>query len=191
MNRTLSLLALATLGFVSATTLTPPAAAPSTPSASARPIVVPRQKIGLTCNDTYFKSPRQNYLLLDESYPLCTLRLPLALRQRWPGARTFYFIPRVSATLYAKDSRGNGKWLPLSPLVNPGADALHRAVDSATYEAVELTGQFKKLSDVAGQNKADTVSAGGKLTVCVAPVRVGETPCVTFDITARYKVYTR
>lgn len=191
MNRTLSLLSLVTLGFVSATAPVPPAATAPAPSTAAQPVVVPRQKIGLTCTDTYFKSPRQNYLLIDESYSLCTLRLPLALRQRWPGARTFYLIPRVSATLYAKDSRGNGKWLPLSPLVNPGTDALHRAVDSATYEAVELTGHFKKLSDVAGQNRADTVSAGGKLTVCVAPVRSGETPCVTFDITARYKVYTR
>ncbi|EYB68655.1 hypothetical protein DEIPH_ctg018orf0050 [Deinococcus phoenicis] len=177
MNRVLTLLALCTLGLAHA--------------AAPRSLPIPREKVRLTCADTYFKSPRQNFLLADETYPHCTLRLPLALRERWPGARTFYFIPRVSATLYAKDSRGKGRWLPLSPLVNPGGDPLHRAAASQSYEAAELTGQFPKLSGVAGEDRPDTVSVGGKLTVCVAPVLAGEAPCVTYDITARYRVYTR
>lgn len=154
-------------------------------------VTVPREKIALSCADTYFKSTRQNFLLTDESYPHCTLRLPLALKERWPGQRTYYFIPRVSASLYAKKPDGNGKWIPLTPLVNLGDDPMHRAVTSRTYKAVELTGNLGKLSDKAGDLKPDTVSAGGKLTVCVAPVYKGEAPCTTFDITARYKVYLR
>lgn len=176
MNRILPLLALCTLGLA---------------HAAPRSLPVPREKVSLTCADTYFRSPRQNFLLVDETYPHCTLRLPLALHERWPGARTFYFIPRVSATLYARDGKGKGRWLPLTPLVNPGEDPLHRAVASRAYEAVELTGPLGKLSEVAGQDRPDTVSVGGKLTVCVAPVLAGETPCVTYDLTARYRVYTR
>ncbi|GBF06834.1 hypothetical protein DAERI_110016 [Deinococcus aerius] len=156
-----------------------------------RTVAVPRQRVSLTCADTYWRAPRQNFLLADETYPNCVLRLPLTLRERWPGPRTFYLIPRVSATLYAKDGKGNGHWLPLAPLVNRGDDPLHRAVSSRTYAAVELGGPFGKLGDVAGKDKPDTVGVGGKLTVCVAPVRPGEDPCVTFDITARYRVYGR
>ncbi|GMA14658.1 hypothetical protein E5F05_19320 [Deinococcus metallilatus] len=177
MKRSLALLALGTFGLAAA--------------GAPRSIPVPREKVSLSCADSYFKSPRQNFLLVDETYRDCTLRLPLALHDRWPGARTFYFIPRVSATLYAKDSKGKGRWLPLSPLVNPGEDPLHRAVNSRGYQAVELTGDLGKLSEVAAQDRPDTVSVGGKLTVCVAPVLAGEEPCATYDITARYRVYTR
>ncbi|BDP40597.1 hypothetical protein DAETH_05660 [Deinococcus aetherius] len=177
MKRRLALLALSVFGLVQAQT--------------ARTVRVPRERVSLTCADTYFKTPRVNFLLLDETYPSCTVRLPLALKERWPGARTFYFIPRVSASLYARDNRGKGRWLPLSPLVNPGDDPMHRAVSSGSYEAVELTGRLGKLSDVAAQDRPDTVGVGGKLTVCVAPVRAGEAPCVTYDITARYRVYSR
>lgn len=180
-----ALLALRPLALLAALTL-PPAQAQT-----ARTVQVPREKVTLTCADSYFKSPRANFLLSDETYPSCTLRLPLALRERWPGARTFYFIPRVSATLYAKDNRNKGQWLPLTPLVNPGADPMHRAVSSRQYEAVELTGRLGKLSSVAAENRPDTVSVGGKVTVCVAPVLAGEEACKTFDIAARYRVYTR
>lgn len=172
--------ALALLSFI------PAFAAPPTQT-----IAIPREKITLTCADTYFKSQRENFLLQDENYPNCTLRLPLALRERWPGARTFYVIPRVSASLYAKDSKGKGGWLPLSPLVNPGSDPMHLAISSGTYEAIELTGHFGKLTEVAGDQRPDTVSTGGKLTICAAPVYKNEEPCKTYDVAARFKVYTR
>ncbi|WP_221089365.1 hypothetical protein [Deinococcus aquaedulcis] len=155
------------------------------------PVPVPREKVTLRCTDSYFKASRDNFLLADETYPTCTLRLPLALTQRWPGARTFFLIPRVSATLYAKDARGQGQWLPLAPLVNPGPDPLHRAVSAAGYEAVELSARLGKLTDAAGERTPDTVSAGGKLTVCAAPVPRNVAPCTTFDIAARFKVYRR
>ena len=58
-------------------------------------------------------------------------------------------------------------------------------------EAVELSGTLGKLSEVAGDLTPDTVSAGGKLTVCASPVQRGEAACTTFDITARYRVYLR
>lgn len=154
-------------------------------------VAVPREKISLACSDTYFKTERTDYVLQDEAYPSCTLRLPLALKERWKGERRFYIIPRVSANLFVKDDKGVGRWLPLSPLVNPGQDPLHRVIESKGYEQVELVGQFKKLSDVAGTRTPDTVGAGGKLSVCVSPVRDGEVPCVTFDVTARFKVYKR
>ncbi|WP_135229456.1 hypothetical protein [Deinococcus fonticola] len=154
-------------------------------------ILIPREKVSFTCTDTYFKSQRENFLLLDETYPTCTLKMPLALRQRWPGVRTFYVIPRVSASLHSKNNKGEGKWQPLTPLVNPGPDPMHRALSSRGYEAIELTGKLGKLSDTAGQNTPDTVSTGGKITVCVAPVYQGEDACKTFDVAARFKVYTR
>lgn len=153
--------------------------------------LIPREKVRFTCTDTYFKSQRENFLLLDETYASCTLSLPLALRQRWPGPRTYYVIPRVSASLHSKNSKGEGQWQPLAPLVNPGPDRMHRALDSRGYEAIELTAKLGKLTDTAGQNTPDTVSTGGKLTVCAAPVYRGEEPCKTFDVAARFKVYTR
>ncbi len=168
---------LATLGFASA----------QTPAS----ITVPREKIGLLCTDSYFKAQRVNFLLQDETYSSCTLRLPLALKERWPGRRTFYVIPRLSASLFVKEETGKSARLPLSPLVVAGPDPLHGTLDSKTYKAVELVGRFGKLSDVAGKRSADTVGAGGKLTVCVAPVFSGEAPCVTFDVTSRFKVYLK
>ena len=155
------------------------------------PVSIPREKVSLVCTDDYFNTARTNFILQDEQYTSCTLNVPLALHERWPGKRTFYVIPRVSANLYAKDDRGNGRWLPLSPLVPPGADALHTTLDSESYTAVALVGKFGKLSDVAGKGTPDTVGAGGKLTVCVSPIRSGEDPCVTFDLTARFRVYRR
>ncbi len=158
---------------------------------AAPTVTVPREKVSLICQDEYFKSERVNFLLQDENYPSCTLRLPLALKERWGGRRNFYIIPRLSASLYAKDNNGKSSWLPLSPLVNPGADAFHRIVDSRTYQAVEVVGRFGKLTDRAGSLKPDTVGAGGKVTVCVAPVYKGEEPCVTFDVSSRFRVYNR
>ncbi len=170
-----------------------PAVSPGTvtPTAAPQAIAVPREKVTLSCADSYFRSARENFLLLDENYPTCTLKLPLALHQRWPGERTFYVIPRVSASLLSRDDRGKARWTPLAPLVNPGEDPLHRMVRSGGYQAIELTGNFGKLSSKVAGSKPDTVSAGGKLTVCAAPVYRGEEPCKTFDVAARFKVYTR
>lgn len=80
-------------------------------------ILIPREKVSLSCQDTYFKSVRENFLLLDETYPTCTLKMPLALHERWPGVRTFYVIPRVSASLHSKNSKGEGKWQPPDGLI--------------------------------------------------------------------------
>jgi hypothetical protein len=158
---------------------------------NTKTVVVPRDKINLVCTDSYFKTERRNFVLLDETYPECKLLLPLALRQRWQGRREFYIIPRVVANLYARNEKGEGKWLPLSPLVNAGEDAFHRTVSSKGYENVVLVGNFGKLTEKAGNLKPDTIGAGGKLTVCVSPVLRGEQPCVTFDITARFRIYSR
>jgi hypothetical protein len=154
-------------------------------------VVVPREKINLLCVDGYFKTERRNFALLDETYPECQLLLPLALLERWQGRRAFYIIPRVVANLYARNDKGEGKWLPLSPLVNPGLDAFHRTIPSKGYKNIVLVGNFGKLSEKAGKLKPDTIGAGGKLTVCVSPVLRGEQPCVTFDITARFRIYSR
>jgi hypothetical protein len=54
-----------------------------------------------------------------------------------------------------------------------------------------LTATVGKLADKAGTLKPEVVSAGGKISVCAAPVYRGETPCVTFDVTARFKVYLK
>jgi hypothetical protein len=160
-------------------------------SGTARAIAVPREKVSLICTDDYFKQQRINYLLQDETYSACRLKLPLALKERWPGRRTFYLIPRLSASLLVKDKDNKSAWLPLSPLTVAGSDPLHGTLDSRGYQAVELVGRIGKLSDVAGTKRADTVGAGGKLTVCVAPVLRGEAPCVTFDVTARFGVYLK
>ena len=187
MNKTASLLATALVSLAAAQS-------PNTQSSNTQAspsITVPREKVSLVCTDTYFKAARTDFLLPDEAYPACTLGLPLALRERWPGERSFYLIPRLAATLYARDSRGEGRWLPLAPLVNPGADPLHRVIPSRGYKGIELVAHFGKLAELAGERTPDTVGAGGKLTVCVSPVRSGETPCVTYDVTARFKVYRR
>lgn len=161
----------------------------------AQSVPIPRERVTLRCQDSYFRSVRENFLLADETYPRCTLRLRLALRERWPGARTFYVLPRVTASLYVKgggrSNQNEGRWVPLAPIVNPGRDPLHRAVPAADYGAVELQTSFGQLATQAGGGHPDTVSAGGKLTVCAAPVSAGEDACKTFDVAARYRVYTR
>ena len=161
----------------------------------AQSLPIPRERVTLRCQDSYFRSVRENFLLADETYPRCTLRLSLALKERWPEARTFYVLPRVTASLYVKGSErrkeSDGRWVPLAPIVNPGRDPLHRIVSAADYGAVELQTSFGQLASQAGGGHADTVSAGGKLTVCAAPVSAGEDACKTFDVAARYRVYTR
>ncbi|WP_293913606.1 hypothetical protein [Deinococcus sp.] len=160
-------------------------------SAQAAIFPVPREKVSLVCTDNYFKTDRVNFVLQDEDYGGCTLKLPLALRDRWPGRRTYFVLPRVSARLLVRDDKGKGQWLPLAPLVNPGADPLHLAVESKGYKELILQGRFGKLSTLAGERVPDTVSTEGKLTVCAAPLRTGEDPCATFDLTAHFKVYKR
>jgi hypothetical protein len=154
-------------------------------------ITVPRDKISLSCTDDYFKTARVNFVLQDETYTQCNLRLPLALRERWPGRRSFYVIPRVALSLRANDKNGTGSWIPLEPLINPGTDPFHRVIDSREYKAVELSAKMGRLADKAGTLKPEAVSAGGKISVCAAPVYRNETPCVTFDVTARFKVYLK
>jgi hypothetical protein len=154
-------------------------------------ITVPRDKISLSCTDDYFKTARVNFVLQDETYTQCNLRLPLALRERWPGRRSFYVIPRVALSLRANDKNGTGSWIPLEPLINPGTDPFHRVIDSRQYKAVELSAKMGRLADKAGTLKPEAVSAGGKISVCAAPVYRNETPCVTFDVTARFKVYLK
>jgi hypothetical protein len=158
---------------------------------SSSNITVPRDKISLSCTDDYFKTARVNFVLQDETYTQCNLRLPLALRERWPGRRSFYVIPRVALSLRANDKNGTGSWIPPEPLINPGADPFHRVIDSREYKAVELSAKMGRLADKAETLKPEAVSAGGKISVCAAPVYRNETPCVTFDVTARFKVYLK
>jgi hypothetical protein len=177
------------LGIVARVALAQTSSAP-TINAPVVNVSVPREKINLLCKDDYFKVERLNFLLLDETYSSCTLRVPLALKERWPGRRTFYVIPRVSASLFAGEGQ-KGRWLPLTPLANPGDDPFHRALDSRDYKAVELEGKIGKLTDRAGELAPNTVSAGGKITVCAAPIYRNEAPCTTFDIAARFRIYKR
>ncbi|WP_155299065.1 hypothetical protein [Deinococcus kurensis] len=165
--------------------------APQAQAAAPHSVSVPRERISLSCVEGYAQAPRLNFLLADETYPRCVLRLPLALRERWPAAQTFFVVPRVAATLYAHDTRGKGHWLPLAPLVNPGDDPLHRAVPAGTYRTLELGAALGQPARAAGDLTPDTVSVGGKVTVCAAPAPADGPPCVTFDIAARYRVYTR
>jgi hypothetical protein len=177
------------LGIVARDALAQTSSAP-TINAPVVSVPVPREKINLLCKDDYFKVERLNFLLLDETYNQCTLRVPLALKERWPGRRTFYVIPRVSASLFAGEGQ-KARWLPLTPLANPGSDPFHRALDSKDYKAVELEGKIGKLTDRAGELAPNTVSAGGKITVCAAPIYRNEAPCTTFDIAARFRIYKR
>lgn len=165
--------------------------APQAQAAAPHSVSVPRERISLSCVEGYAQAPRLNFLLADETYPRCVLRLPLALRERWPAAQTFFVVPRVAATLYAHDTRGKGHWLPLAPLVNIGDDPLHRAVPAGTYRTLELGAALGQPARAAGDLTPDTVSVGGKVTVCAAPPPADGPPCVTFDIAARYRVYTR
>ncbi len=158
---------------------------------SSQNVTVPRDKISLSCTDDYFKTARVNFVLQNETYTQCNLRLPLALRERWPGRRSFYVIPRVALSLRANDKNGTGSWIPLEPLINLGPDSFHRVIDSRNYKAVELSAKLGRLSDKAGSLNPEAVSAGGKISVCAAPVYRNETPCVTFDVTARFKVYLK
>ena len=68
---------------------------------------------------------------------------------------------------------------------------LLRAISFTKSISVELSATVGKLSDKAGTLKPEAVSAGGKISVCAAPVYRNETPCVTFDVTARFKVYLK
>jgi hypothetical protein len=158
-------------------------------------VAVPRQKVQLTCSDDYFKTERQNFLLLDETYTKCNLALPLALKQRWSGPRTFYFLPRLSVALFADDGAAQnpkGKWITLSSFGNPAPDVLHRAVRSHDYKTADFYGGLERpLKDWAGTLTPKVVGINGRVTVCVASVYKGEEPCVTYDIYARFNVYKR
>jgi hypothetical protein len=158
-------------------------------------VAVPRQKVQLTCSDDYFKTERQNFLLLDETYNKCTLALPLALKQRWSGPRTFYFLPRLSVALAADDGATQNpktRWITLSSFGNPAPDVLHRAVRSRDYQTADFyTGLEKPLKEWAGNLTPKVLGVNGRVTVCAAPVYKGEDPCVTYDVNARFSVYKR
>ncbi len=158
-------------------------------------VAVPRQKVQLSCADDYFKTERQNFLLLDETYSKCSLKLPLALKQRWSGVRTFYFLPRISVALLADDNAAQNpksKWITLSSFGNPAPDVLHRAVRSRDYKTADFYGGLERpLKDWAGNLTPKVLGINGRVTVCVAPVYKGEEPCVTYDVYARFSVYKR
>ena len=162
--------------------------------AIAETVVVPQNKIELGCKDNKFLLERQNFLLLDETYQQCTLRLPLALKERWAGRRTFYFLPRISIALFSQDKDlKNGRWTPIGSLGNPEDDILHRIVSSKNYKRAELVGSLEKpLQDWAGVDRIPKVlGVEGRMSVCVSPVYKGEASCVTFNINARYNIYKR
>ena len=162
--------------------------------AVAETVVVPQSKIELGCKDNKFALERQNFLLLDETYRNCTLRLPLALKERWSGRRTFYFLPRISVALFSQDKDlKNGRWTPLGSFGNPEDDVLHRIVSSKNYKRAELVGDLQKpLQDWAGADRIPKVlGIEGRMSVCVSPVFKGEVPCVTFNINSRYNIYKR
>ena len=132
-----------------------------------------------------------DFALPDEIYSQCTLRLPLALRERWPGRRTFFVVPRVSATLFVKDAKGKGQWLPLAPLVNPGGDPLHLALDSAELRPSGAGGPLRQ-AQRPGRGAPARHPGRGRQVDCLCCARCsGEAPCATFDLTARFKVYKR
>ncbi len=162
-------------------------------SANAETVNVPQNKIELACKDSKFNLERQNFLLLDETYQTCTLRLPLTLKERWGGRRNFYFLPRISVALFSQDKDSkNGRWTPLGSFGNPD-DLLHRVISSKNYKRAELFGNLEKpLQDWAGADRIPKVlGIEGRMSVCVSPVYAGEAPCVTFNINARYNIYKR
>jgi hypothetical protein len=162
--------------------------------ALAETVIVPQNRIELGCKDSKFAIERLNFLLLDETYQNCTLRLPLALKERWGGRRTFYFLPRISVALFSQDKDlKNGRWTPIGSLGNLENDTLHRIVSSKNYKRAELTGSLEKpLQDWAGTGRIPKVlGVEGRMSVCVSPVYKSEQPCVTFNINARYNIYKR
>lgn len=162
--------------------------------AVAETVVVPQNKIELGCKDNKFALERLNFLLLDEIYQKCTLRLPLALKERWGGRRTFYFLPRISVALFSQDKDlKNGRWTPLGSFGNLENDVLHRIVSSKEYKRAELVGNLQKpLQDWAGADRIPKVlGIEGRMSVCVSPVYKGEEPCITFNINSRYNIYKR
>jgi hypothetical protein len=163
-------------------------------SANAETVNVPQNKIELGCKDNKFNLERLNFLLLDETYQNCRLRLPLALKERWRGRRNFYFLPRISVALFSQDKDSkNGRWTPLGSFGNPEDDLLHRIISSKNYKRAEMIGSLEKpLQDWAGADRIPKVlGVEGRVSVCVSPVYAGEAPCVTFNINARYNIYKR
>jgi hypothetical protein len=163
-------------------------------SADAETVNVPQNKIELGCKDSKFNLERLNFLLLDETYQNCRLRLPLALKERWGGRRNFYLLPRISVALFSQDKDSkNGRWTPLGSFGNPDDDLLHRVISSKNYKRAELFGNLEKpLQDWAGADRIPKVlGIEGRMSVCVSPVYAGEAPCVTFNINARYNIYKR
>jgi hypothetical protein len=165
---------------------------------SAGNFTVPQNRLQLSCTEPYYKKTRENFMLLDEKYSICKLSMPLALRERWKGRRTFYFIPRVSMNLYSEaaeaDKEGSRKsrWLALPALVNLEDDPSHRIVASTGYKTLELQSKpNNSLKNLANGLVPRLVSIEGRVTVCVAPVYRGDLPCITFEVRGQYNVYNR
>jgi hypothetical protein len=168
------------------------------PISKAGNFTVPQNQLQLSCTEPYYKKTRENFMLLDEKYSVCKLSMPLALRERWKGRRTFYFIPRVSMNLYSeasqadKEGKRKSRWLALPALVNLEDDASHRIVASTGYKTLELQNKpSDSLKNLAGGLVPRLVSIEGRVTVCVAPVYRGDLPCVTFEVRGQYNVYNR
>ncbi len=156
-------------------------------------IDIPREKIQMFCSDDYFKSSRANFVLEDERYGTCKLKLGLALKQKWPDARRFYILPRVTVELVSQSKAAPVKIsrTPLTNFGNPLPDTLHRLISSKDFQTVDL---FMNLSGALGtqvaQNfVAQALGVSGKLTVCADPLSKGEDPCLTYNVIARFKIY--
>lgn len=163
--------------------------------AASNAIDIPRDKIQMFCSDDYFKSSRANFVLEDERYGTCKLKLSLALRQKWPDARRFYILPRVTVELVSQSKAAPVKVnrTPLTSFGNPQPDTLHRLIPVKDFQTVDL---FMNLSgnlqgQVAENFVAQALGVSGKLTVCADPIGKGEDPCLTYNVIARFKIYRK
>jgi hypothetical protein len=157
-------------------------------------IDIPREKITLRCADEYFKSIRENFLLEDEKYSSCVLRLPLSLKQTWKNAQRFYILPRVGVELVSlndKEQPPKTRSQPLGQFGNPGSDSFHRLIPAKGYKSIDLVTKFTGSLDqqVSADFRAKALGITGKLSICADPVALGEDPCLTYNVIARFEIY--
>ena len=164
------------------------------PCLAVTAIDIPREKITLRCSDVYFKSVRENFLLEDENYSSCVLRLPLALKQTWRNAQRFYILPRVGVELISqndKEQPPKTRSQPLGEAGNPGSDSFHRLIPAKGYTSIDLVTKFSGAlgKQVPADFMAKALGITGKLSVCADPVYPGEDPCLTYNVVARFEIY--
>ncbi len=164
------------------------------PCLAVTAIDIPREKITLRCSDEYFKSVRENFLLEDEKYSSCVLRLPLALKQTWRNAQRFYILPRVGVELISqndKEQPPKTRSQPLGEAGNPGSDSFHRLIPAKGYKAIDLVTKFSGAlgKQVPADFMAKALGITGKLSICADPVAKGEDPCLTYNVMARFEIY--